>query len=99
MNSNRRSLGFWEATFCYLALFGSFILAGAIGGMTSAGKPQSEGANSQAAASTELALAQADLVAQQEMADWAFWAMIGGLLTMFGSIAALYFIRETLRAT
>ncbi|OWQ95364.1 hypothetical protein CDQ91_13860 [Sphingopyxis witflariensis] len=33
------------------------------------------------------------------MADWAFWAMIGGMLTMLGSFAALYFIRATLLAT
>ncbi len=75
------------------------MLAGAIGGMTSSRTPQGEGEIRQTAASTELALAQADLTAQQEMADWAFWAMIGGIFTMFGSFAALYFIRETLRAT
>lgn len=99
MKSGQHKLGFWGALFCYLALFGTFMLAGAIGGMSTPSGPQSHGTDSNAITSTKLTIAQADLIAKQEMAVWAFWAMIGGIFTMFGSFAALYFIRETLRAT
>jgi hypothetical protein len=94
-----RKIDFWGALFCYLALLGTFLLAGAIGGMTSPSKPESRTPESQAASQTPLEIAQADLIAQQDMANWAFWAMIGGILTMAGSFAALYFIRATLQAT
>jgi hypothetical protein len=94
-----KTIGFWEGLFCLVALFGTVVLAGAVGGAIAPEKPHSYPPLVDNLPSNDSKLAQADLVAQQEMADWAFGAMIGGFLTMIGSFAALYFIRETLQAT
>ncbi len=99
MKHEPKRLGFWEGLLCLLALMGTVALAGMIGGTISPGRPHSHPVAGDTSLAASATLAQADLAAQQEMADWAFGAMIGGLLTMFGSFAALYFIRETLHAT
>lgn len=75
------------------------MIAAAIGRATTPPKSHFHPVAIEAAATNGSTLAQDDLVAQQEMADWAFGAMIGGFLTSLGSFAALYFIRETLDAT
>lgn len=98
MSAGPRKLGFWEALFCLLALLGTVVIAGAIGDVTAPLRPHTHPAVSPATGA-DTTLAQEDLVAQQEMANWAFGAMIGGFLTMLGSFAALYFIRKTLHST
>lgn len=99
MSAGPRKLGFWEALFCLLALIGAVVIAGATGGVTSSLKPHNHAVVIAVAEADNSTFAQDDLVAQQEMANWAFGAMIGGFLTMFGSFAALYFISKTLHAT
>lgn len=99
MRTNPRRLGFWEAFFCFVALLSAVVIAGALGGAIAPTRPHDHPVASAAAQSDETTIAQEDLIAQQEMADWALGAMVVGLLTMFGSFFALYFVRETLRAT
>ena len=43
--------------------------------------------------------AEKDLVAQQDMADWAWWVMVIGVLQFFATIATLGFVKLTLDAT
>ena len=92
-------VGFWEALFCVLALLGAVLIAGAIGGISAPIRPHAHPTADALAETQSSSLAQEDLVAQQEMANWAFGAMIGGFLTMFGSFIALFFVYKTLHAT
>jgi hypothetical protein len=99
MSGGPRKLRFWEAFFCMLSLLGAVVIAGAIGGVATPVKPHSHPVAIDNAQAENPDLAQEDLVAQQEMANWAFGAMIGGFLTMIGSFTALFFVYGTLRAT
>lgn len=51
------------------------------------------------AAAHENQRAEKDLVAQREMADWAWWVMVVGMLQFFATIATLGFVKLTLDAT
>ena len=94
-----KKLGFWETLFCLIALLGTVALAGAIGGVSAVRIREKPLISAELNGNESLTISKADLVAQQEMANSAFYAMIAGFLTMFGSFGALYYIHQTLRAT
>ncbi len=99
MTQRPKKLGLLEGLFCFVALLGTVVLAGAIGGITAPQKPHSHPASNEASSSADLTLAMADLVAQQEMSNWAFGTMIGGIAAALVSLVALYFLYGTLLET
>lgn len=99
MKNGPRVIGLWEAFFCLTALLGTVMIAGAIGGVIAPKNPHVHSVATELDQSDTTTIALENLVAQQRISNWALGTMVGGFLTMLGSFAALFLVRQTLFET